>query len=250
MAQRESMENAFQEIEDKAPRIIKKIEVFATGKKIPLKDEEREILSFFTAIQLFRVPNFRHGVEEMHRKIVEISLSQMVENDKKKGELPPEVEKFYARGDIKVEIEPFVSLEHMVNLAQEGANRLLNRVWHFAAPGDGIKFVTSDNPVYFQAPEEYRAHTKYGIGPLHPYAELTIPLKKNLLLIICPAIKYKPDQFELMNCTTVLLDRADTKNINKRTTMAAERFVYASEWSEGLARMVAKYKGTSQKLRV
>jgi hypothetical protein len=246
----ESMENAFHEIEDKAPRIIKSIEVGVTGKKISLTDEQRYILSFFAAIQLFRVPNFRDGIEEMHRKIVEISLSNFVAHNKQEGKLPPAVEELYEKGGINIEVERFVSLEPMINLAREGSARLLDKVWHFAAPADGMTFVTSDNPVYFQAPEEYRAHIGYGLGPMHPLAEVTIPLRKDLLLIFSPAVKYTPVQFELLNCTAVRLDKVDTKNINKRTTLAAERYVYASEKSEALARMVAKFKGTSQRLTV
>jgi hypothetical protein len=246
----ESMENAFHEIEDKTPRVINSIKEGATGKKVSLTDEQRVILSFFAAIQLFRVPNFRDGVEEMHRKIVESSLAEIVTHDKQEGKLPPEVEELYERGGINIEIEPFVSLEPMINLAREGSARLLEKVWHFATPADGMTFVTSDNPVYFQAPEEYRAHIGYGLGPMHPFSEVTIPLRKDLLLIFSPAVKYTPEQYELLNCTTVCLDKADTKNINKRTTLAAERYVYSSERSEALARMVAKFKGTSQRLTV
>lgn len=246
----ESMENAFHEIEDKTPRIIKSIEVLATGMKVSLTDEQRAILSFFAAIQLFRVPNFRNGVEEMHRKVVEISLAKIVAHDKQERTLPPEVDELYERGGINIEIEPFVSLAPMINLAREGSARLLEKVWHFAAPADGMTFVTSDNPVYLQAPEEYRPHIGYGLGPMHPLSEVTIPLRKNLLLVFSPAVKYTPEEYALLNCTTLCLDKTDTKNINKRTTRAAERYVYSSEKSEALARMVAKSKGSSQKLSV
>jgi len=85
---------------------------------------------------------------------------------------------------------------------------------------------------------------------MHPFSEVTIPLRKDLLLIFSPAVKYTPEQYELLNCTTVCLDKADIRNINKRTTLAAERYVYSSERSEALARMVAKFKGTSQRLTV
>ena len=186
----------------------------------------------------------------MYRKIVESSLAEIITHDKQKGKLPPEVEDLYERSGINIEIEPFVSLDPMINLAGKGSARLLEKVWHFAAPADGMTFVTSDNPVYFQAPKEYRRHIGYGIGPMHPFSEITIPLRKDLLLIFSPAVKYTPEQHELLNCTTVCLDKADTKNINKRTTLAAERYVYSSERSEALARMVAKFKGTSQRLTV
>jgi len=246
----ESMEDAFHEIEEKIPRVIKNITLPSTGQKVILNDEERVILSFFTAIQLFRVPNFREGIEKMHRKIVEITLSQIVANDKQNGSLPLEVEELYERGGIKIDIEHFVSLEPMVNLAKEGCTRLLEKAWHFAAPADGMSFITSDNPIYYQTPEEYRDQVGAYLGPLHPFSEVTIPLRKDLLLIFRPSIKRTPKQYELLNCTSVQLDKQDTKNINKRTALAAARYVYSCERSEALARMVGKLKGSSQRVVV
>ena len=246
----ESMEDAFHEIEDKTPRVIKNIKFPGIGKKVALADEERVILSFFAAIQLFRVPNFREGIEEMHRKIVEIGLGHIVAKDKENGTLPKEIEELYERGGINIDIESFVSLKPMINMAREGATRLLEKVWHFAAPAEGMTFVTSDNPVYFQAPEEYREEVGPYLGPMHPLSEVTLPLRKDLLLIFAPSVKRTPRQYKLLDCTSVQLDKADTKNINKRTTLAAAQYVYSPENSGALARMVGKFKGTSQRVVV
>ncbi len=242
----ESLEDAFHEIEDKAPRVIKSIKFTGAGKKVVIADEERVILSFFAAIQLFRVPNFREGVEEMHRKLVEMTLGHIVAQDKEKGTLPKEIEELYERGGTKIDIERFVSLEPMINMAKEGSARLLEKVWHFAAPAEGMTFVTSDNPVYFQAPEEYREEVGPCLGPMHPLSEVTFPLRKDLLLIFSPSFKRTPSQYELLDCTSVQLDKTDTKNFNKRTALAAAQYVYSSEKSEALARMVGKFKGSSQ----
>lgn len=249
-ADNESMENAFHEIENKAPRVIRNIQFPGDGKKVVLTDEERVILSFFSAIQLFRVPNFRNGIEKMHQKLVEVALDKIITNDKKNRILPTEIEKLYSRGGIKIDVEHFVSLEPMVNLAKEGCTTLLKKVFHFAAPAEGMTFVTSDNPVYFQIPEEYRDQVGAYFGPLHPSSEVTLPLRKDLLLIFSPAIKYTAKQYDLLNCTAVQLDKPDTKNINKRTTLAAAQYVYASENSEALARMIGKFKGISQRIVV
>lgn len=246
----ESMENAFHEIENKAPKVIRSIGVEMAGKKVAIADEQRAVLSFFAAIQLCRTPNFRDGVAEMHHKIAERLLAHVVTQDKREGKLPPAVEDIYLKGGINIEIEPSVSLGPMIYLARMAAAGMLEKVWHFAVPADGMTFVTSDNPVYFQVPDEYRPSLVYGLGPLHSLAELTIPLRKDLLLMFRPAVKYTSEQYELLNCTVVRLDKADTKNLNKRTTLAAERYVYSSERSEALGRMVAKLKGTSQKLTV
>lgn len=246
----ESMENAFHEIEDKAPRIINKINFPGTGEKVIITDEERVILSFFTAIQLFRVPNFRDGIEAMHRRVVQIMLGHLVAKDKKNGTLPKEVEELYARGGININIEKFVSLAPMINMACEGSARLLEKVWRFATPANGMTFVTSDNPVYFQAPEKYRDKVDHYLGPMHPLSEVTLPLRKDLLLIFTPSINRTSSQNKLLDCTSVQLDKPDTENINKRTALAAAQYVYSSEKSEALARMVGKLKGISQRLIV
>lgn len=245
-----SMEDAFHEIEDKAPRVIKNIKFPGTGKKVVLTDEERGVLSFFAAIQLFRVPNFREGIEEMHRKLVEMILSDIVAKEKRDGTLPEEIEKLYERDGIEVDIERFVSLEPMINMAREGSAMLLQKVWHFAAPANEMTFVTSDNPVYFQTPEEYREEVSPDIGPMHPLSEVTLPLRKDLLLIFTPSVKRTPSQYKLLDCLSVELDKVDTKNINKRTTLAAAQYVYSPEKSEALARMVGKFKGSSQRVIV
>ena len=111
----ESMENAFHEIEDKDPKIIRNIEFPGTGKKVVLTDEEQEILSFFTAIQLSRVPNFRNGIEERHRKLAEVGLDQIVANDKQNGVLPVEIEELYNRCCMRIDVERFGRLEPLVN---------------------------------------------------------------------------------------------------------------------------------------
>jgi len=246
----ESMEDAFHEIENKAPRVIKNIKFPGTGKKVILTGEERVILGFFASIQLFRVPNFREAIEEMHRKLVEIKLGHIVAKDKVDGTLPKEIEELYERGGINIDIERFVSLEPMINMAREGSARLLEKVWHFAAPANGMTFITSDNPVYFQAPEEYRKEVGHYLGPMHPFSEVTLPLRKDILLIFSPSVKRTPSQYNLINCTSVQLDKEDTRNINKRTALAAAQYVYSSEKSEALARMVAKLKGSSQRVVV
>lgn len=146
------MEDAFHEIEDKAPRVIKNIKFPGSGKKVVLTDEERVILSFFAAIQLFRVLNYREGIEDMHGNLVEITLDHIV--------------------------------------AKEGSTRLLEKVWHFAVPADGMTFVTSDNPVYFQTLEEYREEVGPYLGPMHPLSEVTLPLRKDLLLIFSPSASH------------------------------------------------------------
>jgi hypothetical protein len=247
---KESIENAFHEIENITPRIIRKISVDNSGEKISLTGDEIGALSFFAALLLARVPSFRDGIEGVSRKPVEVLLSQLIERDKREGVLPESIEKLHQEGGINIEIEPFVSLKPMIDVAKHGSASLLEKTWHFVAPANGMSFVTSDNPVYFQAPEKFRVKSPYRIGPFHPGSELTLPLRKDLLLIFSPSIEYSKKERSLLNLTTVCLNKQDTRNINKRTALAARRYVYSSERSEALARMVGKFRGTEQRVTV
>jgi len=247
---KESVENSFHEIENIAPEIIKKIKLSASGEKMVIDSSEIGALSFFVALLLSRGPNFRNGIEELHRQVVEKSLAILVDQDKRKGILPESIERLYNEGQINIDIEPFVSLQPMIDLARQGAEVLLSKTWHFLAPAKGMNFVTSDCPVYFQLPEKFRNKGGTDIGPFHQLTELTIPLRKDLLLLISPSVEYTAEQIAAINLTSVFLDKQGTKNMNKRTALAAGQYVYASEKSDALARMIGKLKGTKQHLKV
>lgn len=246
---KESIENSFHQIEDKAPRVIEKIHPRITAEKVHLTEDDRVVLSFFAAIQLTRVPNFRDGIEEMHRRVVEIGLSHQIEKAREDGTLPERVEELYKEGKIKIDIEPFVSLKSMVNVAEEGTIRLLDKVWHFAIPEKGMSLVTSDNPVYFQAPEKFR-DLNAQIGPFHPASEVTLPLRNNLMLICTPSIGYSKSEYQLINMTAMRLDEQDTINLNKRAILAAKQYIYSGINSEKLAALVSEFKGSSQRVIV
>ncbi|KGJ95996.1 DUF4238 domain-containing protein [Thalassotalea sp. ND16A] len=246
---KETMENAFHEIEDKTPRIIKKINSLNNAEKVIISEDEKAVLSFFTAMQLTRVPNFRNGIEEMYRKVVEIGLSHQVDKARKDGTLPVSIDSLYKQGKINIDIESFVSLKAMLATAQEGAINLMGKVWHFAMPAKGMSFVTSDNPVFFQAPEKYRELNSQ-IGPFHPVSEVTLPLSSDLLLIFSPSANYSKSEYDLINMTAVQLDEKDTDNLNKRSILAAKQYVYSSENNKDLAKLVSQFKGSTQHVTV
>lgn len=251
---KQTLEDAFQAVEDKAPRIIRRINVSSTGERVALSGEEHGTLSFFVALLLTRVPSFRDGIEDIHRLYVEMHLAPVVERSYREGTMPPIIEELYKKGQllnqIEVEIKPQVSLKPMIELARIGGQVLLTKLWAFVLPAADMFFVTSDNPVYFQLPERFRSPEAPNIGPWHPLSEVTVPLRKDLALICRPSAGYGPDEAHLLQFRTARLDRTDTKNINKRVAIAAKRYVYAPERSSALARMVGKLKGTEQRIYV
>jgi hypothetical protein len=248
------LEDAFQVLEDKVPRIIRSIQPSRTGEQVTLSGEEHGTLSFFIALLLTRGPSFRDGIEDIHRRSVEVSFAQYVQHAHQKGTLPAHIKDLYEKGQLleqlDVEIKPQVSLQPMIALAQHGSQALLAKLWSFALPATDMFFVTADNPVSFQLPEQFRGYGAPHIGPFHPLSEVTIPLRKDLALICSPSVGYRAHEVRLLHFRTVQLNRGDTKNINKRTAIAARRYVYAPEKSPTLAHMVGRLKGTEQRIRV
>lgn len=251
---KQALEDAFQTIEDKTPRIIRRINVSTTGEKVALSSEEHSTLSFFVALLLTRVPSFRDGIEDMHRRLVEMFLAPEVERSHGEGTMPQIIEELYNKGQlydqIEIEIKPQVSLKPMIELASISAQVLLIKLWAFVRPAIDMFFVTSDNPVYFQLPERLCGPRSPAIGPWHPLSEVTVPLRSDLAVICRPSAGYGPGEARLLPFRTARLNVGDTKNINKRIAIAAKRYVYAPERSSALARMVGKLKGTEQRIYV
>ena len=249
----ERLENGFQDIENKTPRILKLIRPVSTGEKVGLSPKDHGTLSFFIALLLTRTPSFRDGIEDFHKLIIETSLEVCVKQACQKSALPALIKELDEKGQLleqlEVKVKPQVSLTPMIQLALLGGQSLLGKLWSFALPASEMFFVTPDNPVCFQLPEKYRSCATHPIGPFHPLSEVTIPLRKNLALICRPSVGYSECDARLLQFRAVQLDSADTKNINKRTAIAARRYVYAPAKSSALARMVGNLKGTEQRIR-
>jgi len=247
---RDGLENGFQIIENEVPRILRKIHPEQNGDRVSLSGKEHGALSFFVSLLLTRVPNFRDGVEGFHRGFVKRSLELYVTQARQRGQLPLFIKNLYEEGHLfdrlKVSVKPQVSLQPMIECARRGGRALLAKLWWFALPAPGTFFVTSDNPVYFQLPEKHRGPNAFGVGPFHPFSEVTIPLRKNLALICHPSVGYTEREAKLLQFQTVQLDSPGTCDINKRTALAARRYIYGPAKSLALARMIGELKGTQQ----
>ena len=140
--------------------------------------------------------------------------------------LPSRIKDLYDKGQLfeqlDVEIKPQVSLQPMIDLAQLGSQALSAKLWFFALPATDMFFVTADNPVSFQLPEQFRGPGAPHIGPFHPLSEVTAPLRKDLVLICSPSVGYRAHEVRHLHFRTVKFNRADTKNINERTAIADE----------------------------
>jgi hypothetical protein len=121
----------------------------------------------------------------------------------------------------------------MIEMARKIALTMLEKSWLlYRAPKDSF-FVTSDTPVVFGLPGHVSA---FGMGPAHPYAELTIPLSKGLTLVICPSSKPQ-ESFKVCTATN-----EKCLKINACIARAANHFIFTPkkvDWLKSLAKVTA-----------
>jgi hypothetical protein len=123
------------------------------------------------------------------------------------------------------------SLAQMFHIALDFFPKFLNLKWRFLFTTQGYKYVVSDNPVYFYSP------AARGMLPrddfLREDIEITLPLSKEVALF---AGRHNiQDGYGNAHSQTI-------KSITARTVLSANRRVYASMRSDGLHRLVQRYK--------
>lgn len=195
-----------------------------------------------------RVPSFRDGIHDYHGEILTTAL-KIAYAQGALGEIPDVLKDLVnekgIENVIKTQIYPFVSLKPMIRLGEQIALSMLQKKWTFYRLDSNDGFVTSDNPVSFIKPNEEAL-----IGPSHPLAVLSIPLSKNMAVIISPA-KEKDAMFSNPhNLRVVPASKTFIDIINKNTILAANDFIFTSQKDELIHQFVNQAKETSQKFFV
>lgn len=240
-----TMENAFSELEKHGDGCLEKVCNSSVDSRVNITEKEQGELAFFLALLFTRVPSFRDGYHDLSGEILTSALKIAYSQ----GRLPdmPDVLKDLVNEKgienvLKIQIHPFVSLEPMIKLGKQIAFSMLQKKWTFYRLDSYNGFVTSDNPVSFITPNE-----KAPIGPAHPLAILTIPLSKNMAVIISPA---KEKDANPHNLRVVPASKTFIDIINKNTILAANNSIFTSQKNEYIHQLVNQAKGTSQKLSV
>ena len=243
-----SLEDGFSKIEKAGIKIINKLSTKASPSKLIITGEERGQLSFFIALMLTRNPAYRDGINQSYGWLVQNTQHTLSE----KGEFPDppeELKDIIAQKGIdsiiKIDIFSQVSLGPMVEMARALALTMLKKIWIFYIPSDKKNFVTSDNPVSYGFIEEL---PNTSMGPLHPCAEVTIPLRKDLALTVTPSIGLLTEQAKEFQYLCLKTTQQDMVTINRRTAAAALQYVYSSENSRELLDLVKSVKNETQKL--
>jgi hypothetical protein len=102
------------------------------------------------------------------------------------------------------------------------------------------KYITSDNPVYYIDPSQ-DPRSFHGVGLINENIEVTFPLSKELTLLATWKKYLK---------TYLRTNNKLVKEINQRSIMSADKYVFAHNRSESLNKIVQRYKGSAPVLRV
>lgn len=209
---------------------------------------DRAFFAAFLGLSLTRSPNHRANVNRaithLAKTVAQFSaadpqqFAQTLRNyERDMGEeLTDDAEglrKFMCEGEYELTANPALYLKMFVANGVWFGQIIDKMTWAFVRATDRIKFLTSDNPFFFNDPTPESRSIYGGVGLLNTNVELSFPVSKEVALVAAWSEKLKAGFFQ---GTDEL-----AKTINRRSVLAAHRFVYAPEQSESIARLVQKH---------
>ena len=247
----ETIENILnKEFETPAAPIFKKLMFF----HMP-NEEERKTFSRYLGISLTRVPNFRKNVDSVVAKLFKSFLEMNASNEQnfkkmvdsfehETGEkIGMEIEtlrKYQLEGKYDIHVKPHVSLS-MIFLGLELATIFNNMTWVFIKATDRFKLLTSDNPLYYDDPT-HNHNVFFGVSLIDKNVEVSFPISSEVAF----TGTWKKDLREGF----IQANHELIKIINRRTVASALRYIYSSERTDGIARLVQKYKNSAPTMKI
>jgi Protein of unknown function (DUF4238) len=239
-----TIENELEKVENVCAPIHRKL-LSAT----PLTNEERSEFAVFMGLMMTRAPVLRLNYERMAAEVVKRltqSRARAGAFDDILSEGPQEVADILRgaidRGDFDVDVLPQISLD-VIPLATTFGHIIEQMCWVLLeVRGGRYRLVTSDNPLVYSDPS-HDSSSPYGYGLNSPNVEVTFPLSLNVVLVCGWRASHNGKLFRRS------ASEAKVAMINKRTIADAQRFVYASEQSEGLLKIVRRCAETAPRLR-
>lgn len=247
----ESIEHLYGLIEAPSSAVIRKIHA-----EEALSNEDISVFSTFAASMMIRVPNHRSNIEKAvgslmmksqamlanNKEAFESSYNRYLEETGSDSDLTAEdVRQFVLEEKYTTTINPQVSLYFSVMSIEHIAEVFHKMNWAFIKSTNDHKFLSCDNPLFYFDPTHDR-NSFYGVGLLNKAVEVTLPLSQD----ICAYGSWdNAGQHNTVNGKNQMI-----KNINRRTVLAAKRFVFSSEYSDTLFKFAIKYKDSAPILRV
>jgi len=245
----DTLENVMAEIERNSAPIFKKI---IRGQS--LSKEDKAYFATFLAFMMIRVPNFRKNIENAigelmkrismvsasNRRAFEAMIKRYEKDTRKKINMPiEELRKWVLEGEYDIKANPELALGMALSTTRELFPVFLGMKWTFVRATDEYKFLTSDNPLFYCDPT-HDPNSFYGVGLINKNVEVTFPIFKDLALFA----SWKDRGTYIQGKNRLV------KDINKRTILAASRFVFSSGKSDDINKLVQKYKNSAPVIKV
>lgn len=197
-------------------------------------DDIKEDMALFIALTHMRVPKFKRNIESFLRS----SLFSMGDAMMRHGKLPPlpdalkEYEGKSLREFLTVDIDNWIILSYMYDAALSSSfSRILQRMhFHVLRAPSSHPFITCDSPVCIYHPH-YDKIRPYGVSPLFPEAEVSIPLTPEYLVLLINEDRKLESQ----------LGKEQVEEFNRRVVVMADRYIYSSTLPDSLAAFIVRY---------
>jgi hypothetical protein len=246
----DDLENLISVIEGKAAPVLEKL---INGEKVD--DHERADFASFIAIMHVRTDAFRHqfaqtmvaGLQVVNYATAihdEAFKNSMEKYQREKGPLSTEEIESLRKGMLNPQ-NFVVSVDKEWTLQalsfHDGLAPILYEMhWSTLIAGAPRYFITSDNPVIFEVPNQHRHHF-YGGGLTHKKVELTFPLSSHTCLL-ATWNKTLPTRLEV-NAET-------TKTLNRYRAIYARRFLFGPRRDTGIEKLGAKFKNVTPGMKI
>lgn len=245
----QTLENELAKIECGVAPVFRKIK-----NQTELNDQERMLLSLFLALMMVRVPNFRENIEEAlgesmkkmnmilatDSRNFKAMIDKFEEDTGKKIGMPiEELRKYMAEGQYDTRATPQFGLAMALDMIPTFAPIFSKMNWTFLEITGDYRFVTSDNPLSCIDPA-HDPKSLLGVGLLNKDIEVTFPISRDLMLL---------GMWKNFEGDKILSDKP-VRDMNRRTVISALRFVFASQYSDGLKKLVQKHKDSAPRTKV
>lgn len=237
------IEDMLAKLEGEISVIVKKV----NNLELHFSNEERSLLSFFVAMQMYRTPQNRERTKQMVAKMTkkimktpamdsQVFMSHIEEASKRipllkdmKKEDIEAMRKTFLEEDYDLQVPNEYFLKFMVENMRDVAAHIHEIGWVFLIAPESSQFITSDDPYVMSRAHRPGDPAWVGPGIKIMGTEITLPLTPKVCLLMSPSIK---------GVSHRTADQGTVREINLRTASHCRRFLYGG--NEILLRSLVK----------
>jgi hypothetical protein len=236
-----SFEAAMSEMESRAASAIQTLKEHEA-----ITGQVKLDLAAFVALMYTRVPAFRENMQKIWGRWADLVLVGFASDEDRCRVLldeiqagkpagvpvtPKDLKDAILQGRVQTLLSHPSTLSFVIDFAGRMAQGLVQMEWVLVAASPGTEYVTSDNPVCREAPaRDERSAWNPGLGLAS--VEVTFPITREFALLA---------SWQPFTRRHLVASPAAVREVNRRTVMSAQRFVYSPGKSVGLLRLVKKH---------